>query len=54
MDALKKEEAMFSKKLSNPGFLKNAKPEVVEKDKSKLANIQENISRLQFQIAELQ
>ena len=53
LDALKKDEAMFSKKLSNPGFLQNAKPEVVEKDKSKLAKIQENISLLETQIKEL-
>ena len=53
LDALKKDEAMFSKKLSNPGFLKNAKPEVVEKDKGKLAKIQENISLLETQLKEL-
>ena len=53
LDVLKKDEAMFSKKLSNPGFLQNAKPEVVEKDKGKLAKIQENISLLETQIKEL-
>ena len=53
MDVLSKDEAMFSKKLSNPGFLKNAKPEVVEKDKAKLAKIQENLERLKSQIKEL-
>lgn len=53
LDALKKDEAMFSKKLSNPGFLKNAKPEIVEKDKEKLAKIQDNLSRLENQIKEL-
>ena len=54
LDALKKDEAMFSKKLSNPGFLQNAKPEVVEKDKGKLAKIQENISLLEAQIKEIE
>ena len=53
IDALSKDEAMFSKKLSNPGFLKNAKPEVIEKDKAKLAKIQDNLSRLENQIKEL-
>ena len=53
LKALQKDEAMFSKKLSNPGFLKNAKPEIVEKDKGKLAKIQENISLLETQIKEL-
>lgn len=53
LKTLEKDEVMFSKKLSNPGFLKNAAPEVVEKDKLKLANIQENISRLKSQISDL-
>lgn len=53
LDAAKKDEAMFSKKLSNPGFLNNAKPEIIAKDKAKLAAIQENISRLSSQINEL-
>ena len=51
--AAQKDEAMFSKKLSNPGFLNNAKPEIVEKDKAKLEAITQQISRLQAQIAEL-
>ena len=53
LQALEKDEQMFSKKLSNPGFLQNAKPEVIEKDKAKLAKIQESISLLNTQIEEL-
>lgn len=53
LKALQKDEQMFSKKLSNPGFLNNAKPEVIEKDKAKLAKITESISILENQINEL-
>ncbi|MDO5328543.1 MAG: valine--tRNA ligase [Coriobacteriia bacterium] len=53
LKAAQKDEAMFSKKLSNPGFLNNAKPEIIEKDKAKLANLQDTIERLNSQIAEL-
>lgn len=53
LKTLEKDEQMFSKKLSNPGFLKNAAPEVVEKDKIKLAKIKDNISLLEAQIKEL-
>ena len=53
LQAAQNDEAMFSKKLSNPGFLNNAKPEIVQKDKAKLAAITEKIARLHAQIAEL-
>ena len=53
MKALEKDLALYSKKLSNPGFLANAKPEVVEKDRAKLAELTEQNERLQVELAEL-
>ncbi|WP_294363029.1 valine--tRNA ligase [uncultured Senegalimassilia sp.] len=45
--------AKFSKKLSNPGFLAKAAPEIVEKDRSKLAEIEDQLARVEAQLAEL-
>lgn len=50
LDAAVKDAQKFEKKLSNPGFLNNAKPEIIEKDKAKLAKLQEDISRLKSQL----
>ena len=45
--------AKFSKKLSNPGFLAKAAPEIVEKDRAKLAEIEDQLARVEAQLAEL-
>ena len=45
--------AKFSKKLSNPGFLAKAAPEVVEKDRAKLADIEDTLARIEAQLSEL-
>ena len=45
--------AKFSKKLSNPGFLAKAAPDIVEKDRSKLAEIEDQLARVEAQLAEL-
>ncbi|MEE0705772.1 MAG: class I tRNA ligase family protein, partial [Adlercreutzia sp.] len=52
-DGLAKDAAKFEKKLSNPGFLAKAAPEIVEKDKAKLADLTDKLQRLEAQIAEL-
>ena len=51
--ALEKDKAMFSKKLSNKGFLQNAAPEIIEKDKAKLAGIEQDLQRVQVQLEQL-
>lgn len=53
LDSAKKDAAKFEKKLCNPGFLNNAKPEIIEKDKKKLQGLKESIDRLNSQIQEL-
>ena len=45
--------AKFSKKLSNPGFLAKAAPEIVEKDRAKLAEVEDQLARVEAQLAEL-
>ena len=45
--------AKFEKKLSNPGFLAKAAPEIVEKDTAKLAELKDKLARLDVQLAEL-
>ena len=50
---LQKDEAKFAKKLSNPGFLAKAAPEIVEKDTAKLAELRDKLARLEEQLAEL-
>ena len=50
---LQKDEAKFAKKLSNPGFLAKAAPEIVEKDKAKLAELRDKLARVEEQLAEL-
>ena len=45
--------AKFEKKLSNPGFLAKASPEIVEKDRAKHAELADKLQRIEVQIAEL-
>ncbi len=45
--------AKLEKKLSNPGFLAKAAPEIIEKDRSKLASVNSDAARLTEQLAEL-
>lgn len=50
LEAMEKDEAKLSKKLSNPGFLAKAAPEVVEKDRSKLDDIQKQLELMHSQL----
>ena len=50
---LEKDFTKFDKKLSNPGFLSKAAPEVVEKDRAKLADITDRLTRLRAELAEI-
>ena len=50
---LQKDEAKFAKKLSNPGSLAKAAPEIVEKDTAKLAELRDKLARVEEQLAEL-
>ena len=50
---LQKDEAKFAKKLSNPGFLAKAAPEIVEKDTAKLAELRDKLARVEEQLVEL-
>ena len=52
-EGVAKDAAKFEKKLSNPGFLTKAAPEIVEKDRAKLADLTDKLARLDAQIAEL-
>ncbi|CAM3112615.1 hypothetical protein LAHI110946_05625 [Lactococcus hircilactis] len=48
-----KEVALVNEKLSNERFVQNAQPEVVEKERAKLAAYQEKLNATQKRIAEL-
>ena len=50
---LEKDQVKFSKKLSNPGFLSKAAPEVIEKDRAKLEGIEDRLVRLRAELAEI-
>ena len=50
---LSADEQKFAKKLSNPGFLAKAAPEIIEKDTAKLADIRDQLSHIEAQLAEL-
>jgi len=52
-EKLQKEIAKVEKKLSNPGYLAKAKPEIIEKDKAKHAELEAKFDLLASQIAEL-
>jgi valyl-tRNA synthetase len=43
----------FSKKLGNPQFVERAKPEVIEKDRARLAELQAALARLDAALARL-
>ena len=43
----------LEKKLSNPGFLAKAAPEIVEKDRAKHAELADKLARVEAQLAEL-
>ena len=45
--------AKLDKKLSNPGFLAKAAPEIVEKDRAKHAEMTDKLARVEAQLAEL-
>lgn len=45
--------AKLEKKLSNPGFLAKAAPEIIEKDKAKLAEMSDKLVRVNEQLEEL-
>lgn len=51
--ALEKDFAKFDKKLSNPGFLSKAKPEIIEKDRAKLADISDKLIHLKTQLEDM-
>ncbi|MFR7747109.1 MAG: valine--tRNA ligase [Eggerthellaceae bacterium] len=50
---LEKDCAKFSKKLENPGFLAKAAPEIVEKDRAKVADINDRLERLRAELADM-
>ena len=52
-EKLEKDVAKLDKKLSNPGYLAKAKPEIVEKDKAKRAELAAKLELVAQQIAEL-
>ena len=52
-EKLEKDVAKLEKKLSNPGYLAKAKPEIVEKDKAKRAEFAAKLELVAQQIAEL-
>ena len=45
--------AKLEKKLSNPGFLAKAAPEIVEKDRSKCSELTDMLARIEEQLAEI-
>ncbi|MBO4364860.1 MAG: valine--tRNA ligase, partial [Eggerthellaceae bacterium] len=51
---LEADVAKFSKKLSNPGFLSKAAPEIIEKDRAKLADLEAKLGRVKAQLAEIE
>ena len=52
-EKLARDAAKFEKKLSNPGFLAKAAPEIIEKDRAKLSELTDKLARLDAQLAEL-
>ena len=52
-EKLAKDEQKLAKKLSNPGFLAKAAPEIIEKDRAHHAELAEKIERIDGQLAEL-
>ena len=52
-EKLQKDAAKVEKKLSNPGFLAKAAPEVIEKDKAKFEELTAKVELINAQLAEL-
>ncbi len=52
-EGLSADAAKFERKLSNEGFLAKASPEIIEKDRAKLAEISEQLKLVEAQLAEL-
>lgn len=50
---LEADVAKLQKKLSNPGFLSKAAPEIIEKDRAKLAELSDKLERIKVQLAEI-
>ncbi len=50
---LDKDEQRLAKKLANPGYLAKAKPEIIEKDRTKHADLVEDIARIDEQLKAL-
>ena len=50
---LEKDVAKLEKKLSNPGYLAKAKPEIIEKDRAKFEDAQGKLTMVRAQLAEL-
>lgn len=53
LDKVSADAAKFEKKLSNPGFLAKAAEEIIQKDRAKLAELQDTRSRLAASLEEL-
>lgn len=51
---IKKDYLKFEKKLKNPGFLKKAKPEIIEKDKLKFKDLSDTLDKLNKQFSDFQ
>ncbi|MGI6217567.1 MAG: valine--tRNA ligase [Coriobacteriales bacterium] len=52
-DKLLKDKAKYDKKLSNQGFLSKAAPEIIEKTRNEAADVEDALSRIEAQLAEL-
>ena len=52
-EGVAKDAANFEKKLSNPGFLAKAKPEIVGKDTAKRDELAEKLALVEAQLASL-
>ena len=52
-EKLSADQQKLAKKLSNPGFLAKAAPEIVEKDRSRHADLTEKIARIDQQLSDL-
>ena len=53
LDAARVELKRLTGKLSNPGFLAKAAPEIVEKDRARADELAEQVAKLESQLAEL-
>ena len=52
-EKLAADQQKLAKKLSSPGFLAKAAPEIVEKDRNRHADLTEKIARIDQQLVEL-